>query len=128
MIALVAAPRSGLAISLYDAHSIRADVGGDVKVFLLGVVPYKHALLPSDPSARALLDLRLKLNVTVGQWLLQGGGAPGLHRLGGAHHGVVGDERGGAAGRPLFQRRCPCPACLWTFRASTRVSEPTART
>jgi hypothetical protein len=67
--ALVTAPRAGLAISLYDAHSIRADVGGDVKVFLLGVVPYKHALLPSDPSARALLDLRLKLNVTVGQWL-----------------------------------------------------------
>ena len=65
---LLAAAPAG-AITLYDAHTVNVELGGDVKTFLSGVVPYKHPLLPSQPYARGLLDVRLKLNAHVGDWL-----------------------------------------------------------
>lgn len=57
------------AISLLSVQGTTVDLGGDVKAFTVAVFPYAHPLMPSDPSARGLLDLRLKLDGAVGDWL-----------------------------------------------------------
>jgi hypothetical protein len=65
---LLAAPRLA-AVELFAPGTARADLGGDVKTFFVGVLPYEHALMPDDPFALGALDLRLKLDAALGDRL-----------------------------------------------------------
>ncbi|MBI5497570.1 MAG: hypothetical protein HY904_21340 [Deltaproteobacteria bacterium] len=66
---LLLAPAPARAVDLWTSSHGGAEAGGDVKTFLVGVRPRPHPLLPSEPSGRAALDLRLKLSAHVGEWL-----------------------------------------------------------
>ncbi|MEW5851769.1 MAG: hypothetical protein AB2A00_23470 [Myxococcota bacterium] len=57
------------ALEVLANEHVSLEAGGDVKTFLVAVFPYEHALLPQDPQGRALLDVRLKLDAAVGDWL-----------------------------------------------------------
>ena len=58
-------------------------VHGDMKTFIVGIVPYEHdVLMPPDPSGQGLADARLKLELTAGD-------ASGSYRFSCPHCGVV---------------------------------------
>lgn len=57
------------AITLMEQQQLTVDVGGDLKTFLTASFPYPHPVIPQDPVGQAVLDGRLKLQATAGDWL-----------------------------------------------------------
>lgn len=69
LVGVLALAAPAQAVELFAPGTTRADLGGDVKTFFVGVVPYEHALMPEDPFALGALDLRLKLDAALGEQL-----------------------------------------------------------
>jgi hypothetical protein len=66
----VAAPARAARVVDTDESSL--DLGGDFKVFGVGVFPYEHLLMAENPSGQGIFDLRLKLEGSYGRWLRYG--------------------------------------------------------
>jgi len=73
-LALLAAAAAGpaRAARVVDTDESALDLGGDFKVFGVGVFPYEHLLMLEDPSGQGVFDLRLKLEGSYGRWLRYG--------------------------------------------------------
>ena len=43
------------------------EIGGDLKAFVVGSLPYDHLLMPENVNAQVVLDGRLKMSAKVGE-------------------------------------------------------------
>lgn len=57
------------ATPVYEGESASLDVGGDVKGFYFATIPYTHFLMPEDPTAQGAVDVRLKADGRIGDFL-----------------------------------------------------------
>ncbi len=67
--AALSAAGAGRAATVLQRGDARVDLGGHVKTFSIAVIPYDHLLMPDDPLGMAVLDARLRLEGSKGDWL-----------------------------------------------------------
>jgi hypothetical protein len=87
------------AVELLATPDATVTAGGDLKTFTAAAFPYQHPLLPTDPVAQGVVDLRLKLDARFSDWLrldLQ----PNVTVLAGPVSSSVGAAASGAGARP----------------------------
>lgn len=61
-------PTATLAATVVEKDDVTLDLGVDVKSFMVLTFPYEHTLMPEDPSAQGVADLRAKVDLRATKW------------------------------------------------------------